>query len=58
MPKPEFELPGLNAPGSTFPRFDFDVISQPAMPPPPVRPDPDLGKTANPRHNAVQGEQR
>lgn len=44
------------------PTPDFDVISQPAMPPPPL-PQPveetqGLAKTADPRHNARRGDQR
>jgi hypothetical protein len=43
-------------------QFDFDVISQPAMPPPPPpQPVPDtsgLAKTADPRHNPQRGDQR
>jgi hypothetical protein len=41
--------------------FDFDVISQPAMPPPPPQPrseDPGLAKPADPGHNATRGEPR
>jgi hypothetical protein len=41
--------------------FDFDVISQPAMPPPPPQPaaeSPGLAKSADPRHNAARGDQR
>jgi len=37
------------------PSPDFDVISQPAMPPPPPQPTaeaPGLAKSADPRHNA------
>jgi hypothetical protein len=44
------------------PTPDFDVISQPAMPPPPLpQPDeetPGLAKSADPRHNAPRGDQR
>jgi hypothetical protein len=44
------------------PIFDYDVISQPAMPPPPPRPtqsnDPGLAKSTDPRHNAQRGDQR
>jgi hypothetical protein len=43
------------------PEFDFDVISQPAMPPPPSQPAEEsqgLAKSADPRHNPRQGEQR
>ena len=46
----------------TKPEFDFDVISQPAMPPPPP-PQPaaepqGLAKSADPRHNQQRGDQR
>jgi hypothetical protein len=44
MPQPKFD----------FPRFDFDVISQPAMPPPPpqaTESPPGMAKTADPGHN-------
>jgi hypothetical protein len=48
MPQPKFD----------FPRFDFDVISQPAMPPPPpqltpwpANPTPGMAKSADPGHN-------
>jgi hypothetical protein len=55
-----------------MPKPDFDVISQPAMPPPPPQPRPDQGhsrpdqgmaaqglaKSADPRHNPARGEQR
>jgi hypothetical protein len=45
------------------PEFDYDVISQPAMPPPPPQPrdadgNPGLAKSADPRHNAQRGDQR
>ena len=44
------------------PTPDFDVISQPAMPPPPpprpVAENPGLAKTADPRHNPPRGDQR
>jgi hypothetical protein len=48
------------------PNPDFDVISQPAMPPPllpALLPQPEaerqeLAKTTNPRHNAPRGDQR
>jgi hypothetical protein len=47
------------------PSPDYDVISQPAMPPPPVRPvlgtpgeTPGLAKSADPRHNPARGDQR
>jgi hypothetical protein len=36
------------------PKFDYDVISQPAMPPPPpqaVEATPAMAKSADPRHN-------
>lgn len=43
----------------TRPGFDFDVISQPAVPPPPPQPaDGGLAKTANPGHNPARGEPR
>ena len=52
------------------PNQDFDVISQPAMPPPllpalvpprapqPASESPELAKTTNPRHNAPRGDHR
>jgi hypothetical protein len=48
------------------PNPDFDVISQPAMPPPllpamepqPVAESQELAKITNPRHNAPRGDQR
>jgi hypothetical protein len=43
------------------PEFDFDVISQHAMPPPPPQPEPErqgLAKSADPRHNPSRGDQR
>jgi hypothetical protein len=42
-------------------KFDFDVISQPAMPPPPPEPrarPADMAKQADPRHNEPRGDQR
>jgi hypothetical protein len=45
-----------------MPKPDFDVISQPAMPPPrPVAPPPEpagLAKSAEPRDNPARGDQR
>jgi hypothetical protein len=45
MPQPKFDLP----------KFDFDVISQPAMPPPApaqlVETTPALAKSPDPGHN-------
>jgi hypothetical protein len=49
MPQPKFDVP----------RFDFDVISQPAMPPPPppqpvlwpADAAPGMAKSDNPGHN-------
>ncbi len=44
------------------PKFDFDVISQPAMPPPPppqtAEPSRGMAKSADPRHNQARGDQR
>ena len=40
---------------------DFDVISQPAMPPPPPQPVVDtqgMAKWPDPRHNPARGDQR
>ena len=52
MPTPKFD----------FPNSDYDVISQPAMPPPPpqaeARTAPGLAKSADPRHNPPRGDQR
>jgi hypothetical protein len=57
MPQPKFD----------FPRFDFDVISQPAMPPPPppqpAEATPGMAKSADPGHNSPRlnlgrGDQR
>jgi hypothetical protein len=52
MPQPKFD----------FPKFDFDVISQPAMPPPPPPKAAEtiggMAKSADPRHNPVRGDQR
>ncbi len=44
----------------TKPDFDYDVISRPAMPPPPpVQPrDAAMASTAEPRHDATRGETR
>jgi hypothetical protein len=45
-----------------MPKPDFDVISQPAMPPPPpqaARPEPvGLAKSAEPRDKPARGDQR
>jgi hypothetical protein len=45
-----------------FPRFDFDVISQPAMPPPPPQQSaetpPGMAKSVDPRHNPARGDKR
>jgi hypothetical protein len=43
--------------------FDYDVISQPAVPPPPPAPaktqtDTGLAKRAEPGHNDARGDQR
>ncbi len=38
--------------------FDFDVIAQPAMPPPPPVQAPGMAKPAEPRHNDARGESR
>jgi hypothetical protein len=52
MPQPKFD----------FPRFDFDVISQPAMPPPPppqtAEPGRGMAKSADPGHNQARGDQQ
>jgi hypothetical protein len=44
------------------PNPDYDVISQPAMPPPPppqpAAEPPGLAKSADPRHNPTRGDQR
>ncbi len=40
------------------PGFDYDVISQPAMPPPPPAQPGGLAKSTDPRHNEARGEPR
>ena len=55
MPTPSFD----------FPARDYDVTSQPAMPPPPLgsallvlAESLGLAKSADPRHNPARGDQR
>jgi hypothetical protein len=49
----------MPTPTRDLPKFDFDVISQPAMPPPePLKDQAGLAKAADPRHNPARGEQR